>query len=339
MLVHRTLPLAADSPSTLAKTNYDRGLDLVREQRFDEAIPEFERAYSIKQHHAPLLAIASCYEQLADLSHAAKYLQRYLDEGGSQIPDAKRATHQAKLSKWERQLQRAEEPESAAAMVTNINSSVPIQVECPLSDVSLHVDGRLVAKSPLPASLHLPPGEHAVEFWRAGHAWDRHRVSTDKLRAVTCRHDQRTTAIGAATETASAQNDSMPEADSRGATRVTGTVVGAVGLALTSVSTGLAIWNDLQAREWQREDRRLEEFRACAPVCASAPPDNFSGRQAANNQLAEDIRDRELAWILIGASGLSLIGVGTYLFLSDKEVSAQTSLRVSPTGLQLAGHW
>lgn len=73
-----------------ARGRYNRGLQLYNESNFEAARVEFERAYQLAPSYRILYNIGLSYEQLGDYVQALTILQRYLDQGGSEITEERR---------------------------------------------------------------------------------------------------------------------------------------------------------------------------------------------------------------------------------------------------------
>lgn len=70
---------AQDDPRAAA-TYFARAEAAEQRGAYREAIADYQRAYAAKPHPAVLFNIGNCYEQIGELSAAAAYLQRYVDD-------------------------------------------------------------------------------------------------------------------------------------------------------------------------------------------------------------------------------------------------------------------
>jgi hypothetical protein len=316
------------SEASSAKGFYDRGLDLVRQERCEEAIEAFERAYAVQPHHAPLLNMSLCYERLGDLDRAIDYLRQHLEEGGERIPPDTRESRQAHLHSLEARLQVERGPgEQASTPATKAEAT--LSVHCAVPGAVLRVDGQVVATSPFPRTIPLTAGEHLVAFSREGYQPDRRQLTVaGQPIALSCRLQPLDTP---STEAEQGVTD--------GSGRLVGSIVGGTGIALIGVGAGLAIWNSNEAERWKREDDRLQSYRACVPDCDPAPPEDFEQRQLDNNDLSDEIRNTERLWIALGAAGVGLVAVGSYLVFTDEEAPADASLHLGPASIHISGTW
>jgi len=73
-----------------ARQRYQRGLQLFNEANYDAARVEFERAYQLAPSYKILYNIGLSYEQLGDYVAAQTTLQKYLEQGGTEITEERR---------------------------------------------------------------------------------------------------------------------------------------------------------------------------------------------------------------------------------------------------------
>jgi hypothetical protein len=140
LLLHA--PAFADATQE-ARQHFDRGLELVDDGQYSEAIVEFNRCYELKPHYAVFYNIGQAYIALARPVEAAAALRRYLDEGGKTI-DAKR---RADVDKEIRRQQ--------ARIAT-------IDIRVSPGGAMVRLDGREIGTSPLSAPVSVGVGTHTV---------------------------------------------------------------------------------------------------------------------------------------------------------------------------------
>ena len=126
-----------------ALVHFEKGVRLGESGSYREAAAEFERAYRLSPHYAVLYNLGQAYMALGQPVEAAEAVQRYLTEGATQVPAARRSEVQAALKQ-----QRA-----------RIGSVV---IEANVDGAVLLVDGVTVGRSPLPSPLHVARGEHQI---------------------------------------------------------------------------------------------------------------------------------------------------------------------------------
>jgi len=75
-----------DAEQTEARTRYTRGLQLVKEENYQAALIEMQRAYSLNPSYKILYNLGQIQSHLGDAAAAVESYQRYLSDGGSDIP-------------------------------------------------------------------------------------------------------------------------------------------------------------------------------------------------------------------------------------------------------------
>src|SRR6478752_5225126 len=103
MLAVATPAVAApkDGPSAAQKEadrHFKSGVALYKENKYSEALAEFERAYEIAPHPLVLYNIATCHRELSQYGDAVKFYRRFIKEGpAAKVAPAKIKTAQAEL--------------------------------------------------------------------------------------------------------------------------------------------------------------------------------------------------------------------------------------------------
>src|SRR5262245_60839463 len=69
-----------------ADRHFKSGVALYNEQKFTEALAEFERAYEIAPAPIVLYNIAACHRDLSHYGEAVKYYNKFLTEGAGKVP-------------------------------------------------------------------------------------------------------------------------------------------------------------------------------------------------------------------------------------------------------------
>jgi hypothetical protein len=142
-------PAAEVSKTDEARQRYERGLKLYEEGAFDGARSEFERAYALAATYKLLYNIGVVYAQLADFVGAIKFLEQYLQEGGAQIPEARR--------------------NEVTKLLSELRSRVAkLQVRVNEPDSDVYIDDVLVGRSPLAESVAVNPGRRKVSATKKG---------------------------------------------------------------------------------------------------------------------------------------------------------------------------
>src|ERR1051326_374179 len=74
----------ADDTKDDAGDHFDRGLELAREEAYEPALIEFQRAYELSHNVEALYNVAQAYIALGRAVAAVDSLTRYLSEGGKE---------------------------------------------------------------------------------------------------------------------------------------------------------------------------------------------------------------------------------------------------------------
>ncbi len=146
-------PAAADEGAA-AKREADRhfktGVKLFEENKYSEALAEFEQAYALASHPLVLYNLAATHRALSQYSQAVDFYNRFLAEGKGVVKPAQLAKGQRELDDVLRLIARVEvttSPEGA----------------------KVSVDGRALGATPLEQPLILGPGDHVVRASLEGH--------------------------------------------------------------------------------------------------------------------------------------------------------------------------
>jgi hypothetical protein len=144
---------AADPPSAeqvdSARRHHQAGTKLFNETDFAGALVEFQRAYETAPSYRVLYDIAQSYYQLQNYAAAMNTFERYLAEGGDQIPAARKETVQTELVELGKRV----------ALVT-------VAVNVPGAEVV--VDDQVVGTSPLSAPVRISAGKRKVKGRKTG---------------------------------------------------------------------------------------------------------------------------------------------------------------------------
>ena len=137
----------ASGPSEDAKTrasaHFRRGVELFQEQAYRASLAEFQRAYDIAPDYRLLFNLAQAKLEVHDYLGAAESYERYLRDGGSEIPPARRA-----------------EVEGALAALRERAANVDVVVTRAGAEVLL--DDVKVGISPLTQPLRVNVGGHRI---------------------------------------------------------------------------------------------------------------------------------------------------------------------------------
>lgn len=132
-----------------ARERYQRGLKLYDDGNYDAARVEFERAYSFAPTYKILYNIGLSYKQLNNYVDALSALERYLAEGGREIPDDRRKEVEREVGDLKQRV-----------------STVSVGVNIAGADIS--VDDVVVAKSPADRAIVVNPGRRRISASKSG---------------------------------------------------------------------------------------------------------------------------------------------------------------------------
>lgn len=141
---------AANPEQAEADRHFKNGVTLYKEDKFAEALAEFERAYEIAPHPLVLYNIAGCHRELSNYAESVKYSRRFLEEGKGVVSKARLTTAQTEL-------------DAVLARIARVNVTVAVE------GAELLVDGVSVGTFPLEMPLILPPGEHRLQARAEGY--------------------------------------------------------------------------------------------------------------------------------------------------------------------------
>jgi hypothetical protein len=133
--------LAHAQDKTEASRHFKLGVALYAEEKFDEALYEFQRAYELSPHPSVLYNIAATHRELSHYGDAIQYYERFLSEGKGVAK-----TDLLNRAKFELQELRG-----------RIGSVV---VDVAPAGVAVTVDGREVGTTPLDGPVIVGPGRH-----------------------------------------------------------------------------------------------------------------------------------------------------------------------------------
>jgi tetratricopeptide (TPR) repeat protein len=145
-------PAAAPSAEAVAEAGqrYDRGLKLYSEGEYRLAVIEFERTYELVPDYRVLYNIGQVRIQLGDYARARLALERYVREGGDQLPPARLDAVKGDLDMLE-------------------GRTATLKIQSSLAGAEVVVDGESVGVTPLPEPVLMNAGDHSVEVRKSGY--------------------------------------------------------------------------------------------------------------------------------------------------------------------------
>jgi len=273
---------AQAGPKEEARERYDRAMELVKEQDYQSALIEFQRAYELEPNFQVLFNIGQAHVALGRPIEAIDALTRFLSDGGAAV-----SSEQRKRTLDEIERQRA------------FVGEIILTVAPPGALVT--VDGREIGKSPLPGPVRVGIGSHRVSVTAEGY------VPFEKSLTVAGK-DRKELAVQLAAVPAGGANapstvvppnespDALREAPRR--SPVLAYVVGGTGLAFAGVGAAFGVMA-------LGKDKDIERLCLSGVNCSGEALD------------AERDRNRD-AWIANVGVGLGIVGIGaaTVMLLS-----------------------
>jgi hypothetical protein len=92
-------PAPSEDAMTEARNRYARGIQLAKEGAFDQAQVELERAYQLWPSYKILYNLALTKRELGDNVGSLRAFEKYLSEGGAEIPAARRTEVEERIAK------------------------------------------------------------------------------------------------------------------------------------------------------------------------------------------------------------------------------------------------
>ncbi|WP_394829132.1 tetratricopeptide repeat protein [Pendulispora albinea] len=132
-----------------ARTRYSRGLKLYDEGNIIAARVEFERAYELAPSYRILYNIGLCYKKQNDYVEALKAFERYLSDGGDEVPEERRVAVNKEIQDLRPNI----------ATVT-ISTNIP--------GASITVDDVPVGQTPLSQKVLVNPGRRRIAASKSG---------------------------------------------------------------------------------------------------------------------------------------------------------------------------
>jgi hypothetical protein len=303
-----------------AAAHFARGVEHADRGAWSDAAEEFVRAYAALPRFGVLYNLGQSYLALDRPLEALETLERYLAEGGNEIPAARRARVESQLALLRGRV-------------------ATLQVTVRPADARLAIDGREIPRTAAaaggPALVRLLPGPHDVSAHRDGHESRTLQVlleggQTHVLELTLVRLPTRSDVVGEPAPPSPPMLVSPPDKAGAGSGgRALAYGFAGASLALGGTALGLYLWNDARHEDWEREDRALEADRT-RPT--------FVEDQNANNDLWRSIHRVDLiTWGLL--AGAALTGtVAAFILVRRRRPAAQpppTSTSIVP----LPGGW
>ncbi len=125
-----------------ADRHFKSGVALFGEQKFGEALAEFQRAYEIAPATIVLYNMAACHRELSHYGESVKLYKQFLDEGAGKQPAERLAAAKAEL-------------DGILARIARVSVTAP-------DGAALELDGKALGAMPVDMPLLVAPGEHTL---------------------------------------------------------------------------------------------------------------------------------------------------------------------------------
>lgn len=144
-------PVAQPSTTAIKKASvhFERGVRLFGDADFKLALVEFQRSYEAAPDFRTLYNIGQVHFQLGDFAEARRMLSRYLEEGRTKIPDARR-----------------KEVEKTLEALKIRTALLGIRVD--VAGAAISIDGQQVGTAPIADRLLVSAGPHTISVTKSG---------------------------------------------------------------------------------------------------------------------------------------------------------------------------
>jgi hypothetical protein len=286
--------------AALAETLFQEGKTLLAKGAFAEACPKLAESQRLDPGDGTLLALGVCHESEGKLALAWSELTLLASKGDARADRVQKAKE--RLAAIEPRLAR-------------VGVIVPEKTRASAPGLEVLRDGAALAMAAWGTSSPIDPGTHVIEAKAPGKKSVRIELKVTAGRATDVvlppLEDAPPPSIAAATEPS---REAVSASSGRGgAMRVSGVVLGAVGLA----SIGVGVWFGVHAFQYS-DDAKL--------ACANG---GCNDEALAKNQDAKDAA--RVANITIGA-GASAVAAGALLYLFAPKKAPLVTPYIEPTG-------
>ncbi len=142
---------AAPTPEQIeeGRGHFNRGVEYYKENDFRNALVEFKRAYDIAPNWKVLYNLGYTSLELQDYAAALRYFERYLGDGGADVPADKKTKVQGELDKLQKRVAR-------------------ITVDVNVEGAEVLVDDVSIGKSPLTEPVLVSAGRRKIVVNKGG---------------------------------------------------------------------------------------------------------------------------------------------------------------------------
>jgi tetratricopeptide (TPR) repeat protein len=286
-----------------ARAAFARGYALTQEGRYEEAIADFTHAYRISPHYAVLYNLGQAYAAAGRPGQAADALKRYLAEGGSKVPAARRRQVEADIAAQERRVA------AAPASAPMPPASDPVGARAPIA---------------APADPPPPPAAAAAGISAATPSWSPDSPSLTVAADPAFAGQAHLTAPAVSTPIR-AGDPGPPDTQGSRARRIAGLTVAGAGVVAGGVAAALYLWN---RDRYQRWSSRHDEIAKNTP-----PSPERDDRQRDNDDLARSIRTTSVVNVSFAIASAALLATGAVLYVTGSRRGDAATSTVQTIGL------
>jgi len=305
-----------------ARASFHEGVELFKEGSFEAALAEFQKANQLSPSYRVLYNIAQTYFELHDYVNSYTTLKDYLQQGGDEIPAARRTQVDELNERLEKRI-------------------AYLEITCNLSDADIRVDDISVGKSPLASPVLVNAGPRRLSAVKPGYpvaariitvaGTDRSKVKLEIVTPLDGEPSNPATETTATPAVAKPASPRLRDAEPRTPVSRKWLVVSLSVAGGCAVVTGISGWQMLAAKN--DFDSEVAKTPYSKPVADSAR--------------SRALTYQALTWGF-GAATLASGGLALYLALTGdgdsgqgNRAKAQRSIAVVPgvNGLVLHGVW
>lgn len=317
---------AKAAEETSAREHFDRGLLLVDQTRYEEAIVEFERAQAISPHASVLYNIGMAYANARRYAKALAVLRAYLASPASEQDALRVREAQARIARLEPLVARLRvhvEPPSARVYIDGQVASgrEEIALDAGAHALTVLADGYL----PQEQALHFTAGERRSLVLRLQQA-------LAQPAATRATPDPQPHPPARALRPAALQPLPPPVEGHRSKLLVV-SLTGA-GAALAALTVGLVVDNQARHDEWESSQSALNQRWLHGPRDA-----DLSAQQEENDERADRIKLQDEVAVGTGVACAAFLIAAAAVWLSEpppaRRVAARPSMRSGAPTLML----
>jgi hypothetical protein len=309
-----TKPSPTQSELDDAQRHYKRGVELFKNAVYDGALIEFRRAFELAPSYKILYNIGQVNRQLDDYAAAVDAYRRYLREGASNVPDARKAQVEAeieKISQWVGTIQVSSSLPGAEISVDDLAiGRVPIHSAL-VNAGRRRITATVAGRSPLTRIVDVATGETVKLAFDFVEATAESPPPKSSRPSEPVPEPTKRTTVRTRPELAESSTSSQPSASSHGTPWLLWG--GAVLLAGGAVGTGLFAL---------RASRDIDDLKR-----QPAPSDE------AYDDLHSRMRGFSIATDVLAGLAVATGAVATYFTLTSTSTQRQVGIGVAPTGL------